>query len=376
MCSTVSMVDFANNNSNAREAFGDPEADRLSGLGFRHLIESSADGVLVVNLDGSVLYANPAAAQIFDQSASEPLKISLGQRLTAGETTDLMVYGQGRKPTEVEMHLVEVTWHGQPAFLASLRDISTRRTQEERRRHVEKLEAVGQLTTGIVHDFNNLLSVFDSGFRLLRNRLDNFEADPQIGLLLDEMAERVQNGSALTRQLLDLSRQQPRVRGPVNINARIEALSHLLGQALDKGIILRRSLDLSLGNVLVDATRLDTAILNLVLNARDAMGGIGTITIETSAISVDNEKRPKDSTKFARITIADTGRGMSEDIREKIFEPFFTTKGEGKGTGLGLSQVNDFVNGVGGQIKIDSSPGIGTKMHLLLPLIAPDEPQG
>ena len=361
----------ANDNPAALEASG---AEGAANAGFRHLIENFADGILVVDLEGTVLYANPAATEIFDHPAGEPLRISLGHRLTAGETTDLTVYRQGRQSAEVEMHLVEVTWHGQPALLAGMRDISARRAQEERRRQLEKLEAVGRLSAGVFHDFNNLLAVFDSGFRLLRTRLGDAGADPQINILLDEMAERVQNGSALTRQLLDLSRQQPRVRGAVDVNARIEALTHLLGQTLDKGIILRRSLDPALGSVLVDANRLDTAILNLVINARDAMDGVGTVTIETSAVSIDDGKGPDGPTGFARITVADTGRGMGEEIRGRVFEPFFTTKGEGKGTGLGLPQVNDFVNRVGGRIEIESSPGIGTKIHLLLPLIASGEP--
>lgn len=360
---------------------GNPDTVHKAGIAkvadadFRQLIENLADGVLVVDLEGTVLYTNAIAAELFDYSADGPFRVPLDHRLEAGETTDLTVYRRGRSSAEVEMHLVEITWNDQPALLACLRDISVRRAQEERRRNLAKLEAVGQLTAGIIHDFNNLLAVFDSGFRLLRKSLGGPDIDPQIGILLDEMTERVKNGNALTHQLLDLSRQQPVARGAVDINARIEALTHLLKQTLDKGVILSRSLDLSLGHVLIDANRLDTAILNLVINARDAMGGAGKVTIKTAAVMIDGGKRSNGTAEFARITVADTGPGMSGEIRDKVLEPFFTTKGEGKGTGLGLSQVSDFVSRAGGRIEIDSSPGIGTKIHLLLPLIIPDAPE-
>ena len=268
------------------------------------------------------------------------------------------------------MRLVKVTWHGQAAILGSLRDISARRTHEERFRQLERLEAIGHLTAGIVHDFNNLLAVVGSGLRLLRKRMDGLSIDPEIDLLFEEMQERVQNGSALSQQLLQLSHQHSSIRGTVDLNARIESLSHLLEQTLGKGIILRRDLDRSVGNVLVYADELDTAILNLVVNARDAMDGRGTVTIETGHATADGEDLSADAAALARVTVADTGCGMSDEVLRKVFVPFFTTKAEGVGTGLGLPQVDDFVNRSGGKIRIDSSPGGGTKVHLFLPRVS------
>lgn len=350
-----------------REGFGE---DRLAGISFRQRIENTTDGILILDTLGTVLYANPVAREVFDHPGDEPLRVSLGRPLQAGETADLTIYRRGRKPAEVEMRLVEVTWHGQPAFLGSLSDVSARRSREERLRQLERLEAVGHLTAGIVHDFNNLLAVVGSGLRLLHKRLDGLATDPEINPLFEEMQERVQNGSALSQQLLQLSHQHSSIRGTVDLNARIESLSHLLEQTLGKGIILRRELDRSIGSVLIDADELDTAILNLVVNARDAMDGRGTVTIETGHATADGEDLSADAAALARVTVADTGCGMSDEVLRKVFVPFFTTKAEGVGTGLGLPQVDDFVNRSGGKIRIDSSPGGGTKVHLFLPRVS------
>jgi|ThiBiot_300_plan_2_1041538.scaffolds.fasta_scaffold01625_7 signal transduction histidine kinase len=364
------MADSLNEEPDAggdREGFGE---DRLAGVSFRQRIENATDGILILDTLGTVLYANPVAREVFDHPGDEPLRVSLGRPLQAGETADLTIYRRGRKPAEVEMRLVEVTWQGQAAFLGSLRDISARRTHEERFRQLERLEAIGHLTAGIVHDFNNLLAVVGSGLRLLRKRMDGLSIDPEIDLLFEEMQERVQNGSALSQQLLQLSHQHSGVRGTVDLNARIESLSHLLEQTLGKGIILRRDLDRSVGNVLVDADELDTAILNLVVNARDAMDGRGTVTIETGHATADGEDLSADAAALAHVTVADAGQGMSKEVLAKIFEPFFTTKGAGKGTGLGIPQVNDFINRSGGKIRIDSIPGVGTKVRLFLPRVS------
>ena len=350
-----------------REGFGE---DRLAGISFRQRIENTTDGILILDTLGTVLYANPVAREVFDHPGDEPLRVSLGRPLQAGETADLTIYRRGRKPAEVEMRLVEVTWHGQPAFLGSLSDVSARRSREERLRQLERLEAVGHLTAGIVHDFNNLLAVVGSGLRLLHKRLDGLATDPEINPLFEEMQERVQNGSALSQQLLQLSHQHSSIRGTVDLIARIESLSHLLEQTLGKGIILRRELDRSIGSVLIDADELDTAILNLVVNARDAMDGRGTVTIETGHATADGEDLSADAAALAHVTVADTGQGMSEEVLAKIFEPFFTTKGAGKGTGLGIPQVNDFINRSGGKIRIDSIPGVGTKVRLSLPRVS------
>ena len=339
----------------------------INQLSFQRLIETTADGVLVVDPSGAVLYANPAAEQIFGHSKDELLNIPLGRPVSAGEIAELTVRRPGKKPAEVEMRVVEFSWDGQPAILASLRDVSARRAHEERRRQSQKLEAIGRLSAGLVHDLNNLLGVFDAGLRLLRKQIAEDPADPKIDMLIEEMLKRAKSGGALTQQLLAFSRRQPLTPVAVDLNARMESLTNLLKQTLGGGVQIETRLDPALGPVLIDANQFDAALLNLAANGRDAMGGQGVLTIETCGAPSDLEDLPSAGAGYVRVTVADSGSGMSEDVLAQAFEPFFTTKGEGDGTGLGLSQVYGFVRQSGGQVRIDSEVGTGTRVHLFLP---------
>ncbi|WP_081688687.1 two-component system sensor histidine kinase NtrB [Inquilinus limosus] len=339
----------------------------LSEPSFRLLIEHTADGVLVVDLAGTVLYANPAAADIFGHPRDELLHVPLGRPVVSGETTLITVHRPGRGPAEVEMRVVEVTWTGTPALLASLRDVSAQRAQEERRRQSQKLEAIGRLTAGIVHDFNNLLTVIQAGLRLLEKQIARDPAGPQIREIIEELSRRIQNGGALTHQLLAFSRRQSLAPELVDLNQRIEALTTILERSLGSGIAIRCELDPALGPILIDANQLEVALLNLAVNARDAMAGRGTMTIETSNAPEDIEDVPGIAATHVRVTVGDTGCGMSKEVLARVFEPFFTTKGEGEGTGLGLSQVHGFVTQSGGHIRIDSEVGRGTRVRLYLP---------
>jgi signal transduction histidine kinase len=349
---------------------------RLTGISqpsFRLLIENTADGILVVDLAGAVLYANPAAARILGHSREALLHVPLGRPISRSETAEITVHRPGDRPAEVEMRVVEMAWDGKPALLASLRDISARRVQEERQRQSQKLEAVGRLAAGIVHDFNNLISVFESGLRLLERQLAKDPADPKIATLIEELLKRTQNGSALTQQLLAFSRRQPLSPQATDLNERIRSLKSLLERTLGGGVQVRLDLDPRLGRpVLIDPNQLDTAILNLAVNARDAMAGRGVLTIETSEDVSDHvEELDGSAASFARITVRDTGCGMSKEILAQVFEPFFTTKGEG--TGLGLSQVYGFVRQSGGHVHIDSEVGKGTSIDLVLPCVPADD---
>lgn len=351
----------------------DPRADRrLAGLSepsFRLLIENTADGVLVVDLAGTVLYANPAAAEIFGHPRDELLHVPLGRPVASGETTEITVHRPGRGPAEVQMRVVEVTWDGARALLASLRDVSAERAQEERRHQSQKLEAVGRLTAGIIHDFNNLLTVIQAGLRLLERQIARDPASPQIREIIEELSRRIQNGGALTHQLLAFSRRQSLTPEPVDLNQRLDAVTTILERSLGSSIVIHRNLDPALGPILIDVNQLDVAILNLAVNARDAMGGRGTLTIETSDAPEAIEDAPGIAATHVRVTVADTGCGMSREVLAQVFEPFFTTKGEGEGTGLGLSQVHGFIAQSGGHIRIDSEVGRGTRVHLFLPRV-------
>ena len=339
----------------------------ISQISFQCLLENNADGVLIVDQSGTVLYANSAAAQIFGLPAQELLHVPLGLPVASGEFAELSVRRASGKAAEVEMRVVEIAWAGHAAWLASFHDVSAQRALEEHRRQSQKVEAVGRLAAGIVHDINNLLSVFHSGLNLLQRKITQDPSDPKIAAMFEELRDRAQNGSGLTRQLLAFSRRQPLSPEVIDINERIEALSGLLDRTLGSGMRVCKTFDPALGSVLMDPNQFDVIILNLVVNARDAMVSGGTVTIETSNVPGDLEEAGGDADAFIRVTVRDTGCGMSKDILAQVFEPFFTTKGEGKGTGLGLSQVYGFVNQSGGHIRIDSEVDAGTNVHLLLP---------
>jgi signal transduction histidine kinase len=294
--------------------------------------------------------------------------------VTAGETTEITVPRSGGKPAEVEMRVVEIAWDGQAALLASLRDVSAQRSFEERRLQSQKMEAMGRLAAGVVHDFNNLLAVFDSGVNLLEKQLAADPSSPRVGVLVEELRKRVRNGGVLTQQLLAFSRRQSLSPELTDINKRIESLTALLEGTLGGGITICRKLDASLGRVQIDPDQLDVAILNLAINARDAMDGSGTLTIETSDRHDDVQDVPDTGMSFIRVTVADTGCGMSKEILAQVFEPFFTTKPVGQGTGLGLSQVYGFVNQSGGNVRIDTEVSKGTRVHLFLPSAAVEAP--
>jgi len=342
-------------------------------IGFQRLIENNADGVLVVDPAGAVLYANPAAAKMFGQPLHKLLHISLGRPVASGEIAGITVRRPDGSSAEVEMRVVEIAWNGHVALLASLRDVSAQRALEERRRQSQKVEAVGRLAAGIVHDINNLLAVFQSGLSLLQKKIAQDPSDPKIAMMFDELRSRAQNGSALTQQLLAFSRRQSLSPEVIDVNARIAALSSLLERTLGSGTKVRTVFDPALGPVLIDPNQFDVAILNLAVNARDAMGGDGTLTIETSNAPDDLEEVRDTAQTFIRVSVRDSGCGMSKDVMAQVFEPFFTTKGDGEGTGLGLSQVYGFVSQSGGHVRLDSEVGKGTSVHLFLPR-APSRP--
>jgi len=352
----------------AREILKMGEEEPIAGfkqLSFQRLIENIADGILVVDLAGTVLYANPAAAKIFGQPVDKLLHVPLGRPVVAGDIAEIRVSRPGRPAADVEMRVVEIGWNGDAALLASLRDVSAQRAADERQRQSQKMEAVGRLAAGIVHDFNNLLAVFESGLRLLEKQLALNPRDPKVGMLIGEMRARAANGGALTQQLLAFSRRQTLSPEVINLNTRIESLTHLFEGTLGRGIRLQTILAPELASVRIDANQFDVALLNLAVNARDAMDGSGSLTVQTSNVSWDFNNEAHAA--FVCVTVRDTGCGMSKEVLAQAFEPFFTTKGEDRGTGLGLSQVYGFVHQSEGHVRIDSEIGIGTSVHLFLP---------
>lgn len=234
--------------------------------------------------------------------------------------------------------------------------------------HAQKMEAVGQLTGGIAHDFNNLLGILIGNLDLIRDRI---EADPDTLELVDAALEAGLRGAELNKRLLAFSRRQALQPEEVNVNAAVTNMVKLLRRSLGERVEVRLACGEDIWPVTVDPVQLETAVVNLCVNARDAMPQGGVVTIETHNALIDAEYAaahieltPGD---YAMVAISDTGTGMSPDILAKVFDPFFTTKPVGRGTGLGLSMVYGFMKQSGGHVNVYSEPGRGTTIRLYLP---------
>ena len=254
-------------------------------------------------------------------------------------------------------------------FAKVTRDLTERRTIEEQLRQVQKMEAIGQLTGGIAHDFNNLLTVISGNIETVQRRMSR--TDPGLYRNLEAAARAVERASTSTHRLLAYSRRQPLEPKPVELNRLIMGMSDLLGRTIGANITIETVLAGGLWQVSADANQVENAILNLAVNARDAMPDGGKLTLETANSYLDEAYAKINAEvipgQYAMVAVSDTGIGMTPDVVEKAFEPFFTTKGLGEGTGLGLSQVYGFIKQSGGHIKIYSELGEGTTVRLYLP---------
>jgi PAS domain S-box-containing protein len=233
----------------------------------------------------------------------------------------------------------------------------------------QKMESIGQLTGGVAHDFNNLLSVLASGLEVLSmNRKTTGDAKT-----FDSMRRAIDRGATLTQQLLAFARQQPLQPETRNVNRLILGFESVLRRAGNASIEFTFKLEPQLPNSVIDSARFESALLNLVVNARDAMPLGGQIAVSTAGVSLrEGEKSGLAAGQYVKVTVADSGTGMSPDTMARAFEPFYTTKEVGKGTGLGLSQVYGFIKQSGGEVVIDSELGQGTTITIYLPAAGGD----
>jgi PAS domain S-box-containing protein len=358
------------------------------------VLEHTADLVTIVGSDGRVTWQSGAAGhdleRLIGRSLHEFAHPDDAERVRAaltdgapdpGETATVacrMIDWNG------EQHDVEVIISNQveerriSGLLVTLRDVTARRQLEDQRvelellaAHVEaqhvrqqlearlqralRLESVGQLAGGVAHDFNNLLAVILNYTEIVREDLP--ETDPAHEDLA-EIQLAAERGARLVRQLLLFSRGEASEPEPLSLNATIEAMDGLLSRSLPDNVQLRYELADGLAEIEAVVTNLEQILVNLVVNARDALGASGGEIVISTA--------PAD-TGFVRLSVADDGCGMDEDTLNRVVEPFFTTKAIGEGTGLGLSTVHGIVNGAGGHLAFDSDPGTGTSVHVHLP---------
>ena len=281
----------------------------------------------------------------------------------------MRLYGRARRRSGMEERRANALEDAVRARTADLRDanaslereIQERSVAEAQLRQAQKMEAIGQLTGGIAHDFNNMLAVIVGGIELAKRKA----AQPdQSARHLDRAMEGADRAVALTRRLLSFARSEPANARPISLTDVVTGLSDMVERTLDERIRVTLTLDPALRATRIDRHQIENAILNLVVNARDAMptGGELTITTKNRLGAVDR----------VELCVSDSGQGMDEATRERALEPFFTTKAAGHGTGLGLSQIFGLVNAAGGQMELDSTPGAGTCVRLLFPAVAAD----
>ncbi|MEJ8572385.1 PAS domain S-box protein [Microbaculum marinum] len=268
-------------------------------------------------------------------------------------------------------------------FAKITRDITERREAElalkeaqAQRAHAQKMDALGQLTGGVVHDFNNLLTIVSSYVRLVKKAV---ASDPSASKATESVELAIERGVALTRQLLSFSRKQTAAAEVLSVGERIEAVQRMLGSSLSGQVSLASAVAPETWKIEADPGEFELALINTALNARDAMPDGGVVTITTENITLARGELREDlEGDFVAVRIADTGTGIAPDVLEKVFEPFFTTKENDKGTGLGLSQVYGFAKQSGGTVTIESELGSGTTVSLYLPRAsrAPGEDDG
>jgi len=347
------------------------------------LIETCPLAIIYIDRDGTVRSWNTAAEQMFGWRADEVLGRSLptASGMTRSEVERLFERQErGEKIVSVDTtrlhkdgHPLDVTLWASPRLNAAgevigslgiLADITQRKRAEEHLRQYQRLQAVGQLTGGVAHEFNNLLLVVLGNAEVLASSLSERPRLKERAEFIQRAAER---GADLTHRLLAFSRRQPLRPVSLDVNEVISGMKTFARVTLDARTEIQVERAPDIWHLTSDRTQLEGALLNLVINARDAMPAGGRITIRTCNLQIESDDDDLKSGRYVAIEVEDTGCGMSEEVRAKAVEPFFTTKEVGKGTGLGLSMVHGFVKQSGGDLQIESQIGRGTKVRLLLP---------
>jgi PAS domain S-box-containing protein len=349
------------------------------------MLDVASEPIFAWDMERGIVFWNKAAAETYGYARDEALGRGSHELLATevpggisrlrenlqrdGRWSGELIHATrtGRKIVAESRMVMLSTPTGEGLVLESCRDITARRATEETLRQSQKMEAVGQLTGGIAHDFNNLLTIILANLQLLEDEL-------ALGTLSRELAESATRaalrGAELTRKLLVFARRQQLEAAPLDVNERVSHMAGMLARTLGERIEIKETLAPGLPPALVDAGQLETALLNLAVNARDAMLQGGTLSIETFGTIVDDANAAQLNLahgQYISICVADTGTGMTDEVMRRAFEPFFTTKETARGTGLGLSMVYGFATQSGGGVTLESGVGTGTRVTLHLP---------
>ncbi len=356
---------------------------------FKSAFAAAAHGLAVVAPTGHVEAANSSLAALLQRSDLESSHVTFEEllykddrsafldgmrRLLMGEIPVLqqelrLLTGQGKiVQGAISIALVKNESGQTEQLIAQITDMSERREVNSRLQRAQKMEAIGQLTGGLAHDFNNLLTVIIGNLQLLDGK---FSAEDKSARRVSEAVDAARKGSDLTRQLLAIARQQELEPRDVEVNALVNGMAPLLERSIGENITLKVQSMAGRPQVHIDSSQLESAILNLAINARDAIDGGGLVTIETQPAYLDQfyaEKHPEVTPgHYVMVAVTDSGCGMTPELLEKVFQPFFTTKEPGHGTGLGLSMVYGFIKQSGGHISVYSEVGHGTSVKMYLP---------
>jgi two-component system, cell cycle sensor histidine kinase and response regulator CckA len=360
---------------------------------YRLVVQNAHDAIFVAQ-DGGIPFSNAKTEELTGYSGAELAQIPIVQHIHPEDRESVVQRSSDRqsgKPVPgisfrirnksgrefwVELNGVDIMWRGRPAFLNFLRDITEQKALETQFLQSQKMEAIGRLAGGIAHDFNNLLTIVNTHAQLGLAEIKDWDPLRDKFDAIQKAGERAAN---LTRQLLAFSRRQRAEMKILDLNGILGDLEKMLNRILGEDIDLVSVLDPELGRVKADPGQIEQVLLNLVVNARDAMPSGGKLTIETKNVQLTEEYAYShlgmEAGTYVMLSVSDNGVGMTPETRERIFEPFFTTKETGKGTGLGLSTVYGIVRQSRGNIWVYSEPGKGTTLKIYLPRVDAPVPE-
>lgn len=362
--------------------------DLLSDNRFLVVPETMVDGLIVIDTRGIIHYVNPACIRLFgyarDQLLGRNVKMLMPSPFQEEHDTYLArhretgvkrIIGVGRElkgmksdGTVFPMYLSvgEATAGEVGIFVGIIYDLTDKKQAEETILHHQKLDAIGQLSGGIAHDFNNILSVISGNLEMIAG----VDLPPAARRAVARAQDAATRAARITHRLLAFARKQPLREQATDINSALDDMAELLQRAIGEAATLEMHLAEGVGVANTDIDQFETAILNLSVNARDAMPTGGTLRIETEAVSFDDDMQgPQEAPPgdYIRVSVSDTGTGMSPEVCARAIEPFFTTKEIGAGTGLGLSMVYGFMKQIGGHARLYSELGHGTRVSLFFP---------
>ncbi len=367
----------------------DVEGSQREDTRYRAVVDNVIDGIITIDESGRIESFNPAAARIFGYTPDEVLGQNVGMLMPAPHSVDHQGYiegylksgeaniiGVGREVTgrrrdgsefPMDLSVGEFLEAGRRRFTGVMRDITERKHLEDQLLQAQKMETVGQLAGGVAHDFNNQLGIILFDVDMLLSAVE----EPPVREDLQKIRKTVLRAADLTRQLLVFSRRQRMEPQALDLNEHLRELRKMMARLLGEDVEILLELADGQCTIEADPGKLDQVLINLCVNARDAMPDGGALHIITENVRVDEEDCRKlgrgTPGRYCRLSVVDDGTGMEEAVRARVFEPFFTTKDTGKGTGLGLAVVYGIIEGHGGWITVDSEPGSGSHFRILLP---------